>query len=200
MRARDASVTPPACASAKIRFKREIDGGKARIMLTPTKENPFFFFLYTQFNYPPPRQGARLFQDIFHVWNCSWLDCKSNSKKRLSSLSDFSSWSNVDSSSGCRRDGSVPGQLHAKGYLAMRKATESTLTLIGFYSSLPSSNRDSLPRGISDWSHTAAPTRFPPCSGLIFSPAGPAPSWIGLEKEAVFFFFLRLCLQIKDTR
>lgn len=64
----------------------------------------------------------------------------------------------------------MPGQLHSKGYLAMREAAVSTLTLIGFYSSLPSSNGDSLPRGVGDWSHAAAPTLFPLCSGLIFSP------------------------------
>lgn len=110
--------------------------------------------------------------------------------------SDFSSWSNVDLSSGCRGEGSVPGQLHSKGYLTMREAAVSTLTLIGFYSSLPSSNRDSLPRGVSDWSHAAAPTLFPLCSGLIFSPTGPAPSWNTLGR-AIFSWFLRFCLHNK---
>lgn len=60
MRARDASVTLPAFASARICFKREIDGRKGAHYADAHKRKSVF--LYTQFNYPPPRQGAHLSQ------------------------------------------------------------------------------------------------------------------------------------------
>lgn len=68
----------------------------------------------------------------------------------------------------CGGTEATTGQLHVKGYLTIRQPAESTLTLIGFYSGLLPSNRDSLPRGNSGGS-CAAPTCFPLCSSVWVS-------------------------------
>lgn len=92
----------------------------------------------------------------------------------------------------------MPGQLHAKGYLAMRKAPESTLTLIGFYNSLPSTNShypwESVTGLILLLLHT-----FPGVLALSFSPLALLQVEL-LWKQLSPVVSLHFCLQIKDKR